>query len=116
MTTEELYDRLCDVAPIIDAIAEKTKGDEKAMKAFIKMRTAKTRLSMITSFMPIMKLCKDEIFEMYSIMTDKPIEEIKKQDGMVTINSIIDIFSRLGLADFSSSASQNANEAVGADA
>lgn len=116
MTTEELYNRLCDAAPIIDVIAEKVKGDAEMTKALIKMQTAKTRLSMITSIMPIIKKCKDEVFAIFSIFTNKTVDELKEQDGIVTVNSIVDIFSKFGLADFSQSASQKTDEAAGADA
>lgn len=115
MKTEELFDKLCDITPIIDAISEKARGDAEITKALARMKTAKTRLAIITSVLPIMKKCKDEVFEIFSILTNKSVEELKEQDSMVTINSIVKIFSDFGLADFSQSALQNADEAAGAD-
>lgn len=115
MTTEQLYDKLCDIAPIIDTIVEKTKGDAEITKALVKMKTAKTRLTVITCLLPILKKCKDEVFKIFAVLTNKTVEEIKAQDSMETISATINMFAKYGLVDFSQSASQNADEAAGAD-
>lgn len=88
----DLYDKL-DIDGYRNKIAKDNKG---------KNRKDATTLG-IDLFKYILKNSKnikEECFEIVSVLDERPIEEIKTQSFMITINSIKDIFDDKDAIDF----------------
>lgn len=112
MRTDIAIDKLCNVAPVIADMTEKISKDEE-FKAFMETYKAeKSNRVFLFKVIPILlKNYRNEIFEIMSVWSAKPVEIIKAQPFAETVNEIKAIWADEDFRSFFSSSSASENVA-----
>ena len=106
LSTERAADVLCELAPhvinitsdktLIDTLQEKLGTGEKSIAEMYTYAAKK-----VSAIVPIvLKEHRNDVFSILSILNETSVDEIAKQNVLVTISQVKDIFSDKELMDF----------------
>ena len=106
LSTDRAADVLCELAPyvmsitgdkgLIDTLQEKLGGEKKSVAEIYTFATKK-----LAAIVPIvLKEHRNDVFAILSILNETSVDEIAKQNILVTISQIRDIFNDKELMDF----------------
>lgn len=80
MRTDVAIDKLADIAPYVADLADIIREDEELKKKIIEFKDNNKKTDYIRFVPYIIKKCNKEIYSIISVIYEKPIDEIKKQD------------------------------------
>lgn len=93
MRTDYALEKLACVAPYLADIADKMKKDD-TLSSFIKdyKGDKSNNVGFALRFIPtLLNKCNVEVYEILSILNDKPIEEVKAQSISETVKELVNI-------------------------
>ena len=103
MRTDVAVDKLCLIVPYLCDIADKANTDAELHKAIEEGRksTDKRMTTQLRFLAQVIGKCKDEVFEILSVVYDKTVDEVKEQDFMsTTIPQVIKLWNNPDIQAF----------------
>lgn len=109
MSTDKVLDVITEITPSVSNIIENEKINEILMdkigvlsddsKETVKKKGITKGISNLAKIIPIvLKEHREDIYHILSVVNDKPMEEIKKQNVLLTIKQINELLSDEGIA------------------
>lgn len=117
ISTERATEIICNIAPSVESIIkdstlmetlqQKAKIPEGASATEVRKIAMNLGFAKMTTIINILlKQKKDDVFNILAELNEKTMEEIKKQNILVTVKQIMDIFNDKDLIDFFQSLSK----------
>lgn len=111
LSTDKTLDLICDLTPwvseimedkeVVKLFAEKVKLDKNASEEKVKNTVITATIKKVSKFIPLfLNKHREATYNILSLLNEKPVEEVRSQKAIVTINEIKEMFKDKDLMDF----------------
>lgn len=103
--TDNAIDMYIELAPAIDGLTTKLKGNTEWAAAYRAYMESKDNNTVLFRLVPaLLKAAKNEVYELIAVYEGKTVDDIKAQPIQETIQVVMEVFNNKELTDFFTSA------------